>query len=92
MTVTAFFTVQCKFVTTMDSLRKEAEKNTQRTNSRGYYYFDEKPDSAQTNSLHVDQNNNCEAINLSFATNFLAVYLFIKVKGSRPMTYQYLTV
>ena len=61
MTVTAFFTVQCKFVTTMDSLRKEAEENTQRTNSRGYYYFDEKPDSAQTNSLHVDQNNNCEA-------------------------------
>ena len=29
---------------------------------------------------------------LSFATKFLAVYLFIKVKGSRPMTYQYLTV
>ena len=31
-------------------------------------------------------------IDLSFATTFLAVYLFIKVKGSRPMTYQYLTV
>jgi len=29
---------------------------------------------------------------LSFATRFVAVYLFIKVKGSRPMTYQYLTV
>ena len=29
---------------------------------------------------------------LSFATKFVAVYLFIKVKGSRPMTYQYLTV
>ena len=29
---------------------------------------------------------------LSFATKFLALYLFIKVKGSRPMTYQYLTV
>ena len=29
---------------------------------------------------------------ISFATKFLAVYLFIKVKGSRPMTYQYLTV
>ena len=28
----------------------------------------------------------------SFATKFLAVFLFIKVKGSRPMTYQYLTV
>ena len=31
-------------------------------------------------------------LDLSFATKFLAVYLFIKVKGSRPITYQYLTV
>ena len=31
-------------------------------------------------------------LDLSFATKFLALYLFIKVKGSRPMTYQYLTV
>ena len=29
---------------------------------------------------------------LTFATKFLATYLFIKAKGSRPMTYQYLTV
>ena len=29
---------------------------------------------------------------ITFATKFLAMYLFIKVKGSRPMTYQYLTV
>ena len=29
---------------------------------------------------------------LAFATKFVAIYLFIKVKGSRPMTYQYLTV
>ena len=29
---------------------------------------------------------------LTFATKFLATYLFIKVKGSRPMTYQYVTV
>ena len=29
---------------------------------------------------------------LTFATKFLATYLFIKVKGSRSMTYQYLTV
>ena len=28
---------------------------------------------------------------LTFATKFVAMYLFIKVKGSRPMTYQYLT-
>ena len=31
-------------------------------------------------------------LELSFATKFLAVYLFIKVKGSHPMTYQFLTV
>ena len=31
-------------------------------------------------------------LELSFATKFLAVYLFIKVKGSRPMTYQFFTV
>ena len=29
---------------------------------------------------------------LTFATKFVAMYLFIKVEGSRPMTYQYLTV
>ena len=29
---------------------------------------------------------------LTFATKFLATYLFIKVKGSRPKTYQYVTV
>ena len=29
---------------------------------------------------------------LAFATKFLATYLFIKVKGSLSMTYQYLTV
>jgi len=33
-----------------------------------------------------------EPSDLTFATKFVAVYLFIKVKGSRPMTYQYLTV
>ena len=31
-------------------------------------------------------------LDLPFATKFVAVYFFIKVKGSRPMTYQYLTV
>ena len=29
-------------------------------------------------------------LHLSLATRFVAVYLFVKVKGSRPMTYQYL--
>ena len=32
------------------------------------------------------------ASQLSFATRFVATYLFIKVKGSRPMIYQYLTL
>ena len=29
---------------------------------------------------------------LTFATRFVAVYLFTKVKESRPMTYQFLTI
>ncbi|KAK3740644.1 hypothetical protein QZH41_000144 [Actinostola sp. cb2023] len=32
------------------------------------------------------------ALDLSFATRFIAVYLFLQVKSSRPMTYQYLTM
>ena len=36
--------------------------------------------------------NQVTSKSLTFATRFLAVYLFIEVKGSRPMTYQYLTI
>ena len=39
-----------------------------------------------------DKPASVSPLELSFATKFLAVYLFIKVKGSRPMTYQFLTV
>ncbi|KAK3734486.1 hypothetical protein QZH41_000093 [Actinostola sp. cb2023] len=39
-----------------------------------------------------ERPNKATPSDLSFATKFVAVYLFIKVKGSRPMTYQYLTV
>ena len=39
-----------------------------------------------------DTRGTVSALDLLFATKFLTVYLFIKVKGSRPMTYQYLTV
>ena len=39
-----------------------------------------------------DKPGTVSPLELSFATKFLAVYLFIKVKGSRPKTYQYLTV
>ena len=30
--------------------------------------------------------------NLTFATRFIAMFLFLNVKGTRPMTYQYLTL
>ena len=36
--------------------------------------------------------NQVNPSDLTFATKFVAMYLFIKVKGSRPMTYQYLTL
>ena len=42
--------------------------------------------------LCKENPNKTTTSDLSFATKFVAVYLFIKVKGSRPMTYQYLTV
>jgi len=32
------------------------------------------------------------ALDLSFATRFIAIYLFLQVKCTRPMTFQYLTV
>ena len=31
-------------------------------------------------------------VDLTFATQFLAVFLFLRVKGLRPMTFQFLTV
>ena len=36
--------------------------------------------------------NQVNPSDLTFAMRFVSMYLFIKVKGSRPMTYQYLTV
>ena len=36
--------------------------------------------------------NQVNLSDLTFATRFVSMYLFIKVKGSCPMTYQYLTV
>ena len=37
-------------------------------------------------------NSDVPSRDLTFATRFLSVYLFVQVKGSRPMTCQYLTV
>ena len=56
-----FFTTQCKFVTTMDSLRKEAVKKHVKNKHSWYYHFDEKPDSAQIDTLNVDETNKCKA-------------------------------
>ena len=39
-----------------------------------------------------DKLGTVSPLELSFATKFLAVYLFIKVKVSLPMSYQYLSV
>ena len=39
-----------------------------------------------------DKPDTVSPLEVSFPTKFLAVYSFIKVKGPRPMTYQYLTV
>ena len=39
-----------------------------------------------------DKPGTVSLLDLSFATKFLAVYLFVKVKGSHLMTYQHLTV
>ena len=37
-------------------------------------------------------NDTVRPAEISFATKIIATYLFIKVKGTRPMTYQYLTL
>ena len=46
----------------------------------------------QTVKTYQNEPGQVNPSDLTFATKFLATYLFIKVKGSRPMTYQYLTV
>ena len=46
----------------------------------------------QTVKLCKTKPGQVNPLDLTFATNFSAMYLFINVKGSRPMTYQYLTV
>ena len=38
------------------------------------------------------KSNDVTPTDLTFATRFLAVLLFVKIKGCRPMTYQYLTL
>ena len=46
------------------------------------------------NTVKICKSNPAQVYpsDLTFATKFVAVYLFINEKGSRPMTYQYLTV
>ena len=40
----------------------------------------------------IDPNHNSNVSELTFATRFIITFLFLRVKCSRPMTYQYLTV
>lgn len=42
--------------------------------------------------LTLAENNNHSTRDLSFATSFIVALLFLKVKGSRPMTYQFITI
>ena len=42
--------------------------------------------------INLAKANNHSAHDLSFATSFVVALLFLEVKGSRPMTYQFLTV
>ena len=42
--------------------------------------------------INLARTNNHSAHDLSFATSFIVALLFLEVKGSRPMTYQFLTV
>ena len=44
------------------------------------------------NTVKICKSSPAQVNPSDLATKFVAVYLFIKVKGSRPMTYQYLTV
>ena len=45
-----------------------------------------------TVKIYISSSAQVNPSDLTFATTFVAMYLFIKVKGSRSMTYQYLTV
>ena len=42
--------------------------------------------------VNLAKTDNHLAHDLSFATNFVVALLFLEVKGSRPMTYQFLTI
>ena len=44
------------------------------------------------NTVNTRKTGQLNPSDLIFATKIVAVYLFIKVKGSRPMSYQYLKV
>ena len=50
------------------------------------------PSYEQTVKTRQNDPGRVSPSDLTFATKVLVTYLFIKVKGSRPMTYKYLTV
>ena len=42
--------------------------------------------------INLAKGNDVSPHDLTFATSFVVTVLFLKVKGSRPMTYQFLTI
>ena len=60
--------------------------------AKGHWATLEEPGYESVLKSRKDKPGTITPFDLSFATKFLALYLFIKVKCSRPMTYQYLTV
>ena len=90
-----------KTVAKMMRLQWTQDLNIETLDARGHWATMEEP--LEVVTFHLPRYENtvktCKTIpgqvnpsDLTFAMKFVAVYLFIKVKGSRPMTYQYLTV
>lgn len=91
----------CKTVAKMMRLQWTQDLDIETLDARGHWATME--ELLEVVTFHLPRYKNtmktCKAgqgqvnpSDLTFATKFVAVYLFIKVKGSRPMTNQYLTV
>ena len=85
----------------MMRLQWTQDLNVETLDARGHWATMEEP--LEVVIFHLPRYENtvktCKTIpgqvnpsDLTFATKFVAVYLFIKMKGSRPMMYEYLTV
>ena len=78
----------------MMRLQWTSELDVDALEAKGHWGTLEEPLEAVGCCLPRQENvlKSCKDLDLSFATKFLAVYLFIMVKGPRPMTNQHLTV